>query len=257
MKKLPWLALCAFLYMACDKNQRSDMPSGNRLGEIQELQKMSVVPGKMLMVNVGRQLLVLNKSQDTLGENIYDRAIVLASENYFPQLRLGQGIFQADLYIYKDERMALLRESSGKAYAIGLDESLNSSRLKMLTDKLGGRPDELVNLSGYGLSLLKGRWDGMKLRGNDEDNAFEVLNGAFVGPRNHQHLSQEKGAEPQMYVAPRCDSGGVGAESCSVSSSNPIGGVECRVKCKSGYYACCNNATTNCTCVKETPPPVN
>lgn len=40
-----------------------------------------------------------------------------------------------------------------------------------------------------------------------------------------------------------CDAGGEGASSCNLN------GV-CSVSCNSGYYACCNGATTTCRCCK-------
>lgn len=52
------------------------------------------------------------------------------------------------------------------------------------------------------------------------------------------------------YAAAACDSGGVGASSCSIGS----GDDSCSVSCKSGYYACCTIKVLGpdvCNCIKE------
>ena len=48
--------------------------------------------------------------------------------------------------------------------------------------------------------------------------------------------------------ASNCTSGGEGASECSIDEWTQNG---CSVKCRTGYFACCNSSTVRCICVKE------
>ena len=245
------ILLFALMVLSCSKTNKNSELDSKRLDDIGELRKMRASPGIMVLVNAGKHLLFLDKTVDTLVDHIYDRAIVLASENQFEKVRVKNSLLNAQLYYFNDERTVVIQDYEGKIYLLNLDEEGTADRPGLIARKLRGGQDQVIDLKGYGLTIMKGRWDYNIMRMKNPNNAFAVLNYSYVGPQMHDHANKDMDYAEMEFRVPRCDSGGIGSESCSAKSSNPIGGVECSVKCKTGYYACCENSTTNCTCQKE------
>lgn|GEM_PF-5541168 len=52
-----------------------------------------------------------------------------------------------------------------------------------------------------------------------------------------------------------CFSGGVRSTECSIEAGTIGGGGACSVKCKNGYYACCDDQLNKCKCIKEATAP--
>ena len=253
MKRISVLAACCALILSCSKFQKEFENQTDKLSRVQDLRRISKQVSNMILVNVGKQIILLNRSADSLKDNYYDGAVVLASESEYKEPNPRWQKFEGQLYFFEDERSVLIHQNNNKAILLALDEPAAPQRMKIISSALSSTPNEITALAGYGLSIMKGKWNTEKMLSRNFENAFDMLNYGFsVDGWNGTF----KGSEPWAFKDPKCDSGGAGSESCTVKSSNPIGGVECSVKCKTGFYACCENASTNCTCKKD-PPIVN
>ncbi|PWT99803.1 MAG: hypothetical protein C5B52_09935 [Bacteroidetes bacterium] len=248
MKRLSVLFACFLLISSCNKFQKEFEDQTNKLTTVKDLHHVTTGVSKMILINAGKQILLLNKSVDSLADNLYDRAIVLASETNFKEPGLRWQKFDGRLYFFNDERSVLIHRNCAKAILMSLDEPEGTRRVKIISSALSLGQASMTVLAGYGLSIMKGRWNTDKMLSRDFENAFEMLNYGFS---LNGWVVPGKGPEAWAFKDPKCDSGGAGSESCTVKASNPIGGVECSVKCKTGFYACCENATTNCTCKKD------
>lgn len=86
----------------------------------------------------------------------------------------------------------------------------------------------------YGIGTLSGN-DAIDMYMNEE-------NGTYTFPDQPEVQEVACDCFRQETVPPEnCQHGGRGTSGCSASDSGPLYDKSCSVKCKSGYYACCND----------------
>lgn len=149
----------------------------------------------------------------------------------------------SSVFFYKDQRaIAVHSNKTNEIYFLGLDEQASQNKVNSLAHNknLNGLIRE--NLLGYGLSMIKGIWDKNTLNNLTKKYAASLI---VLSDLQKKYSPTQKIAAANDDIPIRCFSGGTGSTGCTFTS--PIVGSSCSVTCATGYFACCNAVTCNCT----------
>jgi len=104
---------------------------------------------------------------------------------------------------------------------------------------------------GYGFSYINAGWDAARIRESHYTTPFYTLDYANTYDQALRlalpPVEDEGEGGGGLCAQGKCTSGGNGSSSCSITE---IMGIACTVTCNTGFYACCNSATTRCYCCK-------
>lgn len=150
------------------------------------------------------------------------------------------------LFYYKDKRGIVLHTGSeNRIYFLGLAEAASSKKVELIKTNRGLNGEIQASLLGYGLSVLKGKWDTKTLIGADKKYALNLLTLADLRGKTTPAARQAATMDDPPFT---CTSGGPNSTSCSITE---VMGIACSVTCSEGYYSCCNSNTTRCICVRN------
>jgi hypothetical protein len=165
-----------------------------------------------------------NKSSDTVDELI----VVQTGLPQKTSLSQDLGIVK----LTKVPNAGIFIENESYLYYLGLANEKTTSFLNKINKNVS------IGL-GFGISFLKGKWNISSKISESNASIFERI-----------HDFRVNGGTTNNTRAEKCDNGGPGSTSCSITEN--LGPIEqsCSVSCGSGYYSCCK-ATVLCTCVKD------
>jgi hypothetical protein len=185
----------------------------------------------------------------TRNNNIHDKAFVVTAEEAakFDNFEIDA----CKVYIAASQRtVVLVDEKGGTLYCIGLDTEESRKVLESLkaSEKLAGTVP--VTFLGYGISYLTGGFDLRRMRESKDLDPFNYLGSGDLGGKMGRDPGTEVNGGQNNCALSNCTSGGAGADDCSISEGALIP-QDCSVKCKSGYFACCNSKVVRCYCCKQ------
>lgn len=150
-------------------------------------------------------------------------------------------------HYYKDKRAVVLHAADNTLHFIGLNEAASDTKLDRIKASTTLAGSLQTTVKGFGLSMIKGKWDANTLLNENKKYIFNLIALAnkekVLTPAQRAAVTADEGIS--------CTSGGPGSVSCSSGTS----GVGCSVTCSSGYYACCSSSTNNCFCAPSKAQP--
>lgn len=151
-------------------------------------------------------------------------------------------------HYYKDKKAVVLHAADNTLYFIGLNEASSDTKLDRIkaSPTLAGSLQTTVK--GFGLSMIKGKWDANTLLNENKKYIFNLI--ALANKEKGMTATQKTAVAADEPI--KCTSGGPGSLSCSTVISGSNG---CSVTCSTGYFACCASSTNNCFCVPGNAQP--
>lgn len=202
-----------------------------------------------MRVTANNEVLIL---QSVNHPDTIDQIVLLSAENNV-KLDIAQGnLGYSTLFYYKDKGGIVLHSGSGnQLYFLGLTEAASTEKLGLIKANKTLNGEVRPPLFGFGLSVMKGKWDKKTLIESKNRYAVNLLTLA-----DHSGNTSPAAKTAAAADAPfTCTSGGPNSTSCSITE---VLGISCSVTCSDGYYACCNSSSTRCICVRNgsNPGPV-
>lgn len=192
-------------------------------------------------------LLLLFRSEGTPVSS-FDKAFIIFSETVIPKLSFEE-TDKFEIKIAESKKYATIYNvSRNKIYFIGTSDTRD------IIDGIKNQPGLKQSASnsdylGYGFSYMTAAWSVERIKESKYMTPFYTLD--YANTQNTQlrlALPADDGGDGSGICAEgKCSSGGNGSSSCSIGE---FPNISCSVTCNSGYYACCNSATTRCYCCK-------
>lgn len=176
--------------------------------------------------------------------NISDIKVIKDNNNNIAFLLMKEKEYYTKMFIVKFEKKDFVKLNDLNDFKGKIEVSNQNISITTLNDKYFFTVDENElkndNKSFYaiGISEHSGQFEILH-------NKNQILN---IDDVLINHLVSDMPLARAMKYATDCTSGGAGASECSIDEWTQNG---CSVKCRSGYYACCNSSTVRCFCVKE------
>ncbi|WP_166437238.1 hypothetical protein [Niastella caeni] len=201
-----------------------------------------------IKVSENNEVLIMQiKNDPAIVENIF----VLALEKKdLITIQPGDLGLSSVIY-YRDKRAVVLHSSkSNNLHFLGLRETASGIKMERLKADHTLKNEMRSAVLGYGLSMMKGKWDAKTLLNTNKKYIFNLI---ALADRSGRTLTPAQREAVTEDIASGCTSGGPGSSSCSISE--PLPPQSCSVTCGSGYYACCQSSTVSCNCVANSTNP--
>jgi len=181
--------------------------------------------------------------------NTFNRLIALTLDSV--NLNLVKSDFVNDTLLFwytKSQRQIIVYSpKKDKIVILALNDSVGT-KLVRLFNKDKNLNSKTTSALGYGLSVANGSYNINSFLKTDAAGKISYVTPSYV-PSSVLTIN---------YMAPpKCDSGGIGSNQCSVTDGTLAGGSGCSVTCNAGYYACCVSDNVVCNCKAVPPPPKN
>lgn len=183
----------------------------------------------------------------------YDRNLVLFSESAITAPVINEKATYEVLIPQSRRYLVLYEHGAERLTILGLSDEDASQKIKRFKENssLTSRIQPGSRL-GYGMSYMVGLWNKARVQESEYRQPFNTLdysNSAKPELAGKLLPVAMEGVTANLCAEGKCQSGGAGSNSCSITESFPIE-QQCTVNCNSGYYSCCNTTVMRCYCCR-------
>lgn len=209
-----------------------------------------VITGKIFSKELPDTSLLLLINSNPAQSN-FNSAFILSSENKLLPISTSESDEYTVIIPKTKAYILLINKKQAQISFIGIANNYEIKTKAAIASNSLLKQFTLQEFLGYGLSYNRSTWDALKIMNSPYHFAYNILHNADLqNPAISRNLSSSSAEVNPNSISPggSCTSGGTGATQCSIDGAF---GTGCSVTCGTGYYACCDDNTVKCYCVKN------